>query len=132
MASKTQLIRLRNNQYFRGREDTLETIRQSLVDPFPDNDPVITSRGLLHSSSNIPRAFTLWGTPGQGKTQIAARFAYQNLHQFPNILFAEADTEAKLLDSYAQFAHQLGLRDKSTNTEESAIALMDFFAQTGP
>lgn len=53
--------------------------------------------------------YALCGLGGVGKTQTALNYVFEYIDSFQAVLWAHADTRAKLLESYANFAIDLGL-----------------------
>ncbi|OTA54712.1 hypothetical protein K449DRAFT_469394 [Hypoxylon sp. EC38] len=83
------------NPNFCGREDILERLRRKLS-PQP----------------NSPRSqaqLALIGIGGMGKTQTALAYALSSIGTFPVILWAQAESRAKLAQSYSEFDNELGL-----------------------
>jgi CO dehydrogenase nickel-insertion accessory protein CooC1 len=54
--------------------------------------------------------FALCGLGGMGKTQIGVSFVFKNLAKFRAVLWAHADSRAKLAESFSLFAVKLGLQ----------------------
>jgi hypothetical protein len=88
------------NPRFVGREEILEDIRAALA---PSD-----------AKRQEQRAFVLTGLGGMGKTQIAVEFVFKYRDLFPVTLWAHADSQARLAESFCLFATQLGLGDNLT------------------
>lgn len=91
------------NPNFRGREDILSRMRQAI-------DPNKCPR---HQSK-----LALIGIPGMGKTQIALEYAFESIDagRYEIVLVAQAETKAKLVNSFVQFDDELGLKGYATKT----------------
>lgn len=48
-----------------------------------------------------PRVFALCGLGGMGKTQIGVSFVFKHLEKFRAVLWAHADSRAKLAESFS-------------------------------
>jgi hypothetical protein len=59
----------------------------------------------------------LVGIGGVGKTQTALEYVFSRMDKFPIILWAHADTRAKLNTSFANFAVELGLVKSATKVD---------------
>ena len=88
------------NPYFVGRDDSIKEIEKSL-NPRP-------------SSTTTQATFVLFGTGGMGKTQTSLAYVFGSLHKFQAVLWARADSKAKLAQSFADFAYEIGLVDDVT------------------
>lgn len=84
---------LRNDR-FTGRKETLQEM-MSFLDP--------------GQVLQLPRILTLCGIGGVGKTQAALEFIYSRKSSYEVILWAAADTPAKLGKAYLNFSSALGL-----------------------
>ncbi|KAK7981657.1 hypothetical protein PG988_003895 [Apiospora saccharicola] len=67
----------------------------------------------------------LIGIPGMGKTQIALEYAFESIDagRYDIVLVAQAETKAKLVNSFVQFDNELGLKgyaSKSTANSQTA------------
>jgi hypothetical protein len=87
---------------FTGREKELATI-SDCIDPSSDSDEI--------------RQIALVGIGGVGKTETALEYVSRRLDKFPIILWAHADTRAKLNTSFANFAVELGLVTSATEVD---------------
>lgn len=103
------------NESFVGREDTLNDIHKAL-------DP--------QSSPKKQRAFVLSGLGGMGKTQIAIKYAFRHRETYKIVLWAHADGEAKLAESFNSFVMSLGL-GRMSNSIKAKTAVKDFLKNTG-
>lgn len=110
-SSLTQLTKIpcfviaphKENSHFVGRGDILDEIHAALA---PDDSP-----------SSKQRTFALTGLGGMGKTQIALKYAFKYRNIYPVTLWAHADNEAKLAESFCVFAAELGLGKGLTSAE---------------
>lgn len=55
-----------------------------------------------------------------GKTQIAIEYAFRYRNTYKVVLWAHADGEAKLAESYSNFAQELGLTSNEKPSPEAA------------
>lgn len=94
------------NPEFVGRDDILSEIHRALA-PTDDQD-------------SSTKTFALAGLGGMGKTQIAIEYAFRHRDTYQIILWAHADGEGKLAESYSQFAKELGLAGGEKLTPEAA------------
>ncbi|KAL4936544.1 hypothetical protein BDV06DRAFT_91444 [Aspergillus oleicola] len=84
------------NPDFVGRADTLAEIH-SVLSP-------------TNNTCSRQRVFALTGLGGMGKTQTAIRYAFQNMEStFKVVLWAHADGQSKLSESFSLFTSKLGL-----------------------
>ena len=75
-------------------------------------------RAALNTEKDGEQAkFALCGMGGMGKTQIALAYAFESLPLFPVVLWAHSDTRAKLAQSFAEFAFEMGLVDSTTTDQ---------------
>lgn len=111
-------LRYPKNPYFVGREKIMNKIESRLL---PADSP--SNTGLA--------AFAIWGAPGQGKTQTAVQFAFKHRAKYQSILWAFADREQKLLESFSEHAVALGLVDATADLTDGAKALIRWFETTG-
>ncbi|KAK9769980.1 putative NB-ARC domain-containing protein [Seiridium cardinale] len=83
------------NPNFVGRKEVHDAIHATL-------DPSVRSHSGL-------RTFALTGLGGMGKTQIAISYAYRHKDLYKVVLWAHADGQSKLAESFSLFAAKLGL-----------------------
>lgn len=108
------------NRFFTGREEILQKITAALLDNSSE------------SLDGSPKTFTIWGLPGQGKTQTALLFAMRQDSKFPSIHFVFAETEHKLLECFSGYAQSMGLvPEGSDNLKMDARELMRWYTTTG-
>lgn len=106
------------NPDFTGRTKTLEMIH-SILSPSRDG-------------SAKQRIFALTGLGGVGKTQTALNYVFSHRDVYPIILFAHADSQAKLSESFCVFATELGLCNPESLKPQIAIqAVKDCLKRTG-
>lgn len=102
-----------------GRSDVLNTIVSALT-------PLAGTRFRQEQ-----KKFALVGMGGIGKTQVAVEYAYRSLQDFPIILWAHAETRAKLSQSYSEFERELSLSSTATQNEnESRKRVKNWLATT--
>ena len=87
----------RNPNYV-GREDIKLRLRENLC---PREELVQTQR-----------SYALCGLGGVGKTQTALNYVFEYMEDYQAVLWAHADSRAKLLESFAYFAIELGLMEQ--------------------
>jgi hypothetical protein len=66
-----------------------------------------------------------------GKTQIALHYGFTHRNDYPIILWAHAGTRAKLNESFAWFASELGLSVVDSGDESVFKAVKDTLEQIG-
>ena len=94
------------NPEFVGRDDILKEIHCALA---PTDE-----------STSTLKTFALAGLGGMGKTQIAIEYAFRYRDTYQVVLWAHADGEAKLAESYCNFAEELGLAGNENLSPEAA------------
>ncbi|KAI9692148.1 MAG: hypothetical protein M1822_006378 [Bathelium mastoideum] len=62
--------------------------------------------------------FAICGLGGMGKTQVALKYAFKGLPEYPAVLWVPADNREKILARYITFAVELGLLE-STNEDQN-------------
>lgn len=92
---------------FIGREDVLSNVHKAL-DPGSEN-------------ASEPKVYTVVGLGGMGKTQIALSYSFHHQDIFPVILWADADGQSKLSESFILFARELGLGDLNSIQAKQAV-----------
>lgn len=90
------------NPEFVGRQEILDEIHRNL-------NPI--------DETQSQRLFALTGLGGMGKTQIAVQYAYAHRQEYPIVLWAHADGQAKLAQSFGVFAAELGLGQSLLNVK---------------
>lgn len=73
------------------------------------------------------QCYALCGLGGVGKTQAALNYVFEYMDGFQVVLWAHADTRAKLLESYAGFAVELGLMTEGDSNLTGRDLLKDWF-----
>ena len=68
------------------------------------------------------RTFALCGLGGMGKTQITISYAFEHRQDYDAVLWAHADSRAKLSESFARFAVELGFRDEENIAKDQVGA----------
>ncbi|KAF9252092.1 hypothetical protein DTO013E5_886 [Penicillium roqueforti] len=102
-----------DNPNFVGREKTLTAIHDALAPGSP---------------SVGQRVFALTGLGGMGKTQTAVRYAFSQMEvTYKIVLWAHADGQSKLSESFSLFASELGLGDGLTHAKAKQ-AVKDYLA----
>ncbi|KAI0182112.1 hypothetical protein GGR52DRAFT_67803 [Hypoxylon sp. FL1284] len=105
------------NPAFTGRSDILEAMTSALT-------PGVKLR-------QEQKKIAVVGMGGIGKTQIAVEYAFRSVQDFPVILWAHAETRAKLSQSYSEFDRELGLSSTATQNEnESRRRVKSWLATT--
>ncbi|KAI1500561.1 hypothetical protein F5X99DRAFT_385826 [Biscogniauxia marginata] len=102
------------NPNFVGREEVLDEIHAA-----------------LNPTSDTPkqRTFALTGLGGIGKTQTAISYAYRHQETYKIVLWAHADGQAKMSESFSLFAETLGL-GRSLIPTQAKEAVKDFLSST--
>lgn len=95
------------NHNFRGRRDSLEYLKQRLVNGSPARQ---------HS-------LALTGLGGVGKTQLAMEFVWKYSVHFQAILWVHADSALKLEQGYTMFAQKLGLIPINNNAGDVSCVI---------
>lgn len=92
-------IPYQRNQFFTGREDTLQLLRAALA---------------TGQAAALADAQALTGLGGIGKTQIAVEYAYRYASDYPEaILWARADSREVLISDFVGIAELLALPEKN-------------------
>jgi hypothetical protein len=98
------------NPDFVGREDALGQVH-AVLDP-------------ITGDTSTQRVFVVVGLGGMGKTQVALSYGFHRQDLFPVILWADADGQSKLAESFILFARELGLGD-NLNTIQAKQAVKE-------
>ncbi|KAI9668709.1 MAG: hypothetical protein M1817_005200 [Caeruleum heppii] len=98
------------NPDFVGREDVLKQVSEALSP--------------LSKETPSQRTFAICALGGMGKTQIALHYVFSHRDTFTVILWAHADSRAKLAESFSRFAVALGLMDESESDHNTARQLL--------
>ncbi|KAK7415772.1 hypothetical protein QQX98_005685 [Neonectria punicea] len=93
------------NPLFHGRREILDTMKVHLV-----------------VSRKQRSSFAVCGLGGVCKTQIALRFIYDHLDEYPVVLWMQADTQQKLAESYTNAAKRLHLEPQDSQKDSDAVA----------
>lgn len=92
------------NPHFTGRDDILETIRKS-----------------FESGQYISLTQSISGLGGVGKTQLVLEYAVRYAYLYDMIWWVDAESFETLLKSYTDFAHKLGIIDKTVVEKDIVI-----------
>jgi transcriptional regulator with XRE-family HTH domain len=97
------------NPFFTGRQEVLQQLHI-----------------LLFEEQNVIscRSCALSGLGGMGKTQTAIEYAYRYAQDYAAVLWANAETEESLLESFAAMARILQLSGPYTQKQEDVVALV--------
>ena len=93
------------NPHFQGRAEILKELELNLAFSKPGQ-----------------RSFALYGLGGVGKTQIALKYIYDHIDDFPGVLWMHADSQTKLLQSYIDAAKRLKLEPEDSARDAEAIS----------
>ncbi len=106
----------RNSAFF-GRSEVLQSIRERLL-PKIDKD---------EESNHQPNLsmFTLCGSGGIGKTQVAAEFVYASKDCYDAIFWVQADEYSKLSQGYTNIAVKLGLVLEDSADSRDPVVVQD-------
>ena len=102
----------RNPNYV-GREDVKLRLRENLR---PREELV-----------QIQRSYALCGLGGVGKTQTALNYVFDYMEDYQALLWAHADSRAKLLESFAHFAIELGLMEQGDSDYTGRDLVKEWF-----
>jgi hypothetical protein len=91
------------NENFVGREESLSKINEVLS---PGTGP-----------RTFRKIFTLCGSGGVGKTRTALAYVFKHMEEFQAVLWADASSQTRLLECFANFAIELGL----VSSEDEAV-----------
>ena len=103
------------NPNFVGRQDVREKLHQTLA-------PRLEIGGMQQS-------YALCGLGGVGKTQTALSYVFEYMNDFQALLWAPADSRAKLLESFTNFAFELGLMKDGDSNRTGRDLLKKWFEQ---
>lgn len=120
------------NPAFTGRTDILESISAALTPPkeTAEHNSIEHSHS-GESSIHRQRKMALVGMGGIGKTQVSLRYAFDSLQDFPVILWAHAETRAKLAQSFSEFDEELALSTNTSNQSESRERVKRWLSSAG-
>ena len=102
----------RNPNYV-GREDIKLRLREKLR----------PREGLVQ----IQQSYALCGLGGVGKTETALNYVFEYMEDYQALLWAHADTRAKLLESFAHFAIELGLMEQGDSNYTGRDLVKEWF-----
>jgi len=106
------------NPYFTGREEILDRLHASFLDP---------------QSKAVSLSQAIKGLGGIGKTQIALEYAHR-CYEYDNqtILWINAETDASITTSYTEIAQMLRLPEKSAKETDVIVkAVMEWMQASG-
>ena len=86
---------------FMGREDTMIEMEETLA-------PSVQSP-VLGSDRAVPRSFALCGTPGIGKSQLAAEYMHRHKDKFDAVFWVHADSNDSISDGFLSIAREMRL-----------------------
>lgn len=86
------------NEYFTGRTEMLECLKQGILDKVPIQ--------------------TVTGLSGVGKTQLAIEFVYLNYALFDYVWWINAETENTIIEAFAEVAKCLKMQSRSSDKYE--------------
>ncbi|KAH6989252.1 hypothetical protein BKA56DRAFT_727761 [Ilyonectria sp. MPI-CAGE-AT-0026] len=96
--------------------------------PYPSNPRFVGRVHILDEMERCLRveksnksSFALYGIGGIGKTQLALRYIYDHLHEFPAVFWMTADSRAKLSQSYVDAAKQLQIEPEDSQRDPEAV-----------
>ncbi|KAJ5184935.1 hypothetical protein N7472_009775 [Penicillium cf. griseofulvum] len=112
-------ILLPRDPVFSGREDTLASIRQTLLaDVQEPENASDSSVGEIIPSLNV---YSLCGPGGMGKTSIANEFVHRYEKEFDAVFWVAADEESKLFNGFRDIALKLGIIPNTDGKDLPAI-----------
>lgn len=101
------------NPYYVGREEVRERLQRTLAPRLED--------------THCQKSYALCGLGGVGKTQTALNYVFEYMEDFQAVLWAPANSQAKLLESFAGFAVELGLVKESDSNQTGKDMLKKWF-----
>jgi len=104
----------KDNPSFHGRRSILRNLAQALL---PQRAP--------NNDSAWPRSFALSGPGGLGKSQVAAKFVYQEKATYDAIFWIHSDSIGKLRLSFARIAVALGLVEEDSTDAQDEVSTRD-------
>ena len=107
-SNKYRVLPQLENREFHGRTADLENLAKILL-----SSPI---DGLLIHS--------IIGLSGVGKSQLALKFLYQNLHHFEGVFWVSADKESKLARGFADIANEIGATQRESDLPLDALREM--------
>ena len=93
------------NPRFSGREAILQELRAHLA-----------------ISKSGQKSYALHGLGGVGKTQIALKYIHDHMEEFPAVFWMNADSYAKLSQSYINAAKQLQIEPQDSQRDAEAVS----------
>ncbi len=78
----------------------------------------------------LQQTFALSGLGGMGKTQIAISYVFTHRADFTAVLWAHADTRAKLAESFSRFTVELRLRAEIGSDQNTARQVLKTWLET--
>ncbi len=104
------------NPHYVGRMETRLKLRQRLAP--------------RSNGEKVQKWYSLCGLGGVGKTQTALNYVFEHMEDFQAVLWAHTDTRAKLLESFATFAVELGLMEEGDSNLTGRDLLKRWFEDT--
>ncbi|KAH6973821.1 P-loop containing nucleoside triphosphate hydrolase protein [Ilyonectria sp. MPI-CAGE-AT-0026] len=108
--SRVHFLSILENKKFSGRAETLEQLQTQLIEE--DGAPRAGASVLLH------------GLGGVGKSELAVKFIYSHLDQYPYIFWLTAETREKLSISITHVCKELRAIPPSVATDSNSIPLV--------
>ena len=108
----------RNRDFF-GRGDYLNMIERAFFDASPSGAASIASE------SESLKTFSIFGSGGMGKTQLAARFVYKFQDRFDAIFWIHTDKAAKIAEGFGTIAAEFGLVDDDSPDARDTVVMWE-------
>lgn len=111
------IVPLRQKPPFFGREATLKQLDEALLQP--------TAEVGSDSTTERPKAITLCGPGGMGKTRIAAEFVHTRRNNFDAVFWVPADQFATIFEAYSKIATELGLIQVNSSDAKNPVVVRE-------